>query len=724
MFSPSELTRAQDQTFKLLKGVAGAILAALIVATLYVGREVFVAIALAILLSFVLAPLVQALEDWRVPRALSVTGVVLLAFLVIFGLGGVIATQVTELAGDLPRYESNMRAKIQSLRGTATTNNPLERAADVLQDLGKELNKPKESPPASASPEPRAVAGQEAKPIPVEVRQPPPTALESIAALISPLLNPLMTTGIVIVFVIFTLLQREDLRNRLIKLAGSHDLQKTTAALDDAARRLSRLLLSQLALNASLGFAVGAGLWFIGIPSAVLWGILTGILRFVPYVGTLVAAVFPLALAVAVDPGWTMLLWAAALFFILEPVAAHMIEPHLYGHSTGLSPLAVVLSATFWTALWGPIGLVLATPLTICLVVMGRHVESLQFLDVMFGNRPPLSPPEIFYQRMLAGDPAEAVDNAEEFLKERPLSAYYDEVALKGLKLAQNDIDRKILDAVHLERISLAVNELVEEFDDHEDQKPSPPIEPTHDGEDATAVDSLSKDALYDLPILKNEDLAPIWRGEAPVLCVASRTDLDRAAANMLAQLLTKHGLRARVEGAVALSTTNAARLDTAGIALACVSVLDSSSLAHMRYTIRRLRRKLPDTKIIVGCWTAEGDIAALADTVKADAITTTLRDTVMSCLDQARAHEPEGSMRNQISEPLPAPAVGKIATTEIQMDKDRIKGSAEQAKGKLKEVAGKALGDSKLETEGKGDQVKGKIQNAVGGIKDSLRGK
>ncbi len=692
MFNTSELTRTQDQTFKLIKGVAAAILAALIVATLYVGREVFVPIALAILLSFVLAPLVRVLQDWRVPRVFSVIGVVLLAFLVIFALGGVIATQVTQLANDLPRYELNMRAKIKSLRGTATTSSPLERAADVLQDLGKELNKPKDAAPASvASPTPNALTAQEAKPIPVEVRQPPPTTLENISALISPLLNPLMTTGIVIIFVIFTLLQREDLRNRLIKLAGSHDLQKTTAALDDAARRLSRLFLSQLALNASLGLAAGAGLWIIGIPSAVLWGILTGILRFVPYIGTFISAVFPLTLAVAVDPGWTLLLWTAAMFFILEPLAAHLIEPQLYGRSTGLSPLAVVLSATFWTALWGPIGLVLATPLTICLVVMGRHVDSLQFLDVMFGDRPALSPPEIFYQRMLAGDPAEAVDKAEEFLKERPLSAYYDEVALKGLKLAQNDIDRKALDALHLERISLAVTELVQEFDDHEDQKPSPPIEPTQDAEAAAAVDSVSKDASYDLPFLKNEDLAPNWRGEAPVLCVAGRTDLDRAAASMLAQLLTKHGLRARVEGAVALSTANVIRLDTTGVALVCVSVLDSSSPAHMRYTIRRLRRKLPETKIIVGCWMAEGDTAALADTVKADAITTTLRDTLKICLDQARAVEPEDFAQPNFGT-LSAPAVGYVATKENQMDKDRIKGSAEQAKGKLKEVAGKAL--------------------------------
>ena len=203
-------------------------------------------------------------------------------------------------------------------------------------------------PPASLRP------GQEAKPIPVEVRQPPPTALENIAALISPLLRPLTTTGIIAIFVIFILLQREDLRNRFIKLAGSHDLQKTTAALDDAATRLSRLFLIQLALNTAFGVVIGVGLWVIGIPSPVLWGILAAVLRFVPYIGAVISAVFPLALAAAVDPGWSMLLWTAALFLVVEPVVGHVMEPLLYGHSTGLSPVAVVASATFWTALWGP----------------------------------------------------------------------------------------------------------------------------------------------------------------------------------------------------------------------------------------------------------------------------------------------------------------------------------------------------------------------------------
>ena len=637
MFSATGLTRAQDQAVNLVKGVAAAVLAALIVATLYLGRDVLVPIALAILLSFVLAPLVRVLQNWHVPRAVSVIGVVLLAFLVIFVIGGVIAAQMTQLAGDLPRYESNMRAKIKSLRGTATTNNTLGRAAGVLQDLSKEINKPKDAPPASvAAPATNASPGQDVRPIPVELRQPPPTALESITSLSSPLLHPLITTGIVIIFAIFILLQREDLRNRLIKLAGSHDLQKTTAALDDAAQRLSRLFLAQLALNSGFGLVIGAGLWTIGVPSAVLWGILAGILRFVPYVGVFIAAVFPLTLAVAVDPGWSLLLWTAALFFVVEPLAGQMIEPLLYGRSTGLSPLAVVLSATFWTALWGSIGLVLGTPLTICLVVLGRHVESLKFLDVMFGDRPALSPPEIFYQRMLAGDPAEALDKAEEFLNERTLSSYYDEVALKGLKLAQLDLNREALDALHLERIKASVIELVEEFEDHEDQPPK--IEATQDDKAAATGDSISDAISNDLPVIAKEELAPDWRGETPVLCIAGRTGLDEAAAAMLAQILLKHGIGARVEGSEALATANIFRLETTGVHLACVSFLDASSPAQMRYTIRRLRRKLPNAKIVLGCWMAEADTTMLAQTVKADVITTTLSDTAKLCLDQARS--------------------------------------------------------------------------------------
>jgi predicted PurR-regulated permease PerM len=616
-----------------MKGVAGAVIAAIIIGTLYLGREVFVPIALAILLSFVLAPLVRLLQRCRMPRGLAVVAVVLLAFVSIFMLGGVIATQVTELAGDLPRYQFTMREKIQSLRGATATSGTLERAADVLHDLGKELNKPKEPPSLGAPPQSTAPA-PDAKPIPVEVRQPPPTALESIAALLSPLIHPLTTTGIIAIFVIFILLQREDLRNRLIKLAGSHDLQKTTAALDDAATRLSRLFLMQLAVNASFGVVIGAGLWVIGIPSPILWGILGAILRFVPYVGAIIAAVFPLALAAAVDPGWSMLLWTAALFVVVEPVVGHVIEPLLYGHSTGLSPVAVVTSATFWTALWGPIGLILATPLTVCLVVLGRHVERLEFLDVMFGDRPALSPPEIFYQRMLAEDPAEAVEKAEEFLKERPLLTYYDEVALPGLKLAQNDLTRGTLERAQTEKIKATILEVVNSLAEQNDGKPLG--DTTHDPEAAAAVEAADN-AVPELVVVKRESLGAEWRTDAPVLCVAGRSPLDEAAAAMVAQLLGRHGLGARVEGADAVATMNILRLETSGVALVCLSYLDASSLAHMRYTIRRMRRRLPAAQLLLACWKADVDPVTLRDSTQADAVATTLPEAARFCLEAAR---------------------------------------------------------------------------------------
>ena len=369
-----------------------------------------------------------------------------------------------------------------------------------------------------------------------------------------------------------------------------------------------------------------------------------------PYIGTFISAIFPLALAVAIDPGWTTLLWTASVFFILEPIAGHLFEPLLYGKSTGLSPLAVVLSATFWTTLWGPIGLVLSTPLTVCLVVLGRHVDSLKFIDVMFGNRPALSPPEVFYQRMLADDPAEVIDKAEEYLDEKSLTSYYDDVALKGLKLAQTDLDRGLLDATNLAKIRNAVTELVDEFEDHEDRQPEPKT-PAKEAKEAKTPEPDAADdtqnasiRLPELPVLTRDQLKPDFRSEHPVLCIGGRTALDGAVAMIFAQLLSKHGIVARAEDADVLSTASTARLDTNGVALACVSFLDSQSPAHIRYMIRRLRRRLPEVPIVLGCWLSNADTAEMADTVKADAVVTTLREGLALCLVRAGAGEVSGS--------------------------------------------------------------------------------
>ena len=636
MIRQSFKARTPEELIGLLSAVATAILTVIIIMLLYFGREIIIPIALAILLSFVLAPLVGLLQFIRIPRGLAVVSVVITAFALIFAMGSLLANQLTQLAGDLPRYQSTISEKIQAFRDTTAGRGTLERASGMLKDLSKELDKPKEAATAlggGASPN----ATQPPKPVPVEVRQPDPGALESLQSLISPLLHPLATTGIIVIFVIFILLQREDLRNRLIRLAGSHDLQRTTAALDDAASRLSRLFLIQLLLNGSFGIIIGSGLWLIGVPSAILWGILAAVLRFVPYIGAAIAAAFPLALAVAVDPTWSMLLWTLALFVVVEPVVGHVIEPMVYGHSTGLSPVAVVASATFWTALWGPIGLVLATPLTVCLVVLGRHVERLEFLDVMFGDRPALSPPEIFYQRMLAGDPTEASEKAEEFLKERSLSSYYDEVALKGLQLAQVDAERGTLDPARLTKIRDAISEFANNISELDDRQ-MPKVNSTTDAEVTSAVETVAEDAPYEnLPILSKEDLPPEWRSEHPVLCVAGRTLLDEAAATMLGQLSTAHGLAARVEAADALSTANIFRLETAGVAIVCLIYMDASSPAHMRYSVRRLRRKLPKATIILGCWLKDMEPAALEtlrEGAKADLAAASLGQAVKLCIE------------------------------------------------------------------------------------------
>jgi predicted PurR-regulated permease PerM len=644
----SKLTKplTLDDLVSLVFAVALTILGVVIVTALYVGREFLVPVALAILLSFVLARPVALLQRLRVPRAISVVSVVLLAFAIIFALGSVIATQLTKLAGDLPQYQSTIESKIQSVRGVRGGSTTLERAAGMLEDLSKELDKPK-SGTSGEAPNPVLVSpsGQKAiTPVPVEVRQPDPGALESLRSLIAPLVSPLATTGIIVIFVIFILLQREDLRNRLIRLAGSHDLQRTTAALDDAAGRLSRLFLNQLLINAGFGVLIGTGLWLIGIPSPILWGILGAVLRFVPYIGSVIAAAFPLALAVAVDPGWWMLAWTAALFFVVEPVIAQIAEPMVYGRSTGLSPVAVMVSATFWTALWGPIGLVLATPLTVCLVVLGRHVERLAFLDVMFGDRPALSPPEIFYQRMLVGDPNEAAEKAEEFLKERSLSSYYDEVAIKGLQLAQSDLDRGTLDQSRLIKIRDTVVEFADDLSDHADQEPDG-RKLTEDVEAVAAVENVAATPIYqDIPVLQKSDLAAEWQGKHPVLCIAGRTPLDEAAAIMFGQLCNAHGLATRIEGADAFSTANIFRLETTGVMIVCLSYLDSANPAHMRYAVRRLRRKLPKAKIMLGCWIDDdvGRKESLQEATKADLIAFTLRDATRACVDTARLLEVE----------------------------------------------------------------------------------
>ena len=598
---------------------------ALIAAFLYVAREVLIPIALAVLLSFVLSPVVRLLERWYLPRSLSVVAVVIIAFGIIFALGSLLVSQVNQLATDLPSYRSTLSDKIKSVRGVAGGSSTLERASEVLQDLGKEIEAPKPGAPGATN----RLPGTTSKPIPVEVRQPEASALQTFVALITPLVNPLAMTGIVVIFVIFILLQREDLRNRLIRLAGAHDLQKTTLAIDEAGYRLSRLLLAQLAINAAFGLIIGVGLWVIGVPSAPLWGLLAMALRFVPYIGAVIAAVLPLIVAAAVGEGWSMVLWTAALFVIVEPLAGHVVEPMLYGHSSGLSPVAIVVSATFWTWLWGPIGLVLATPLTICLVVLGRHVDRLEFLEVLLGNEPALSPSQLVYQRLLAGDPVEAIDQAQAFLKDKTLTEYYDSILLEGIRLAGSDARKGLLEEDRAVRIKETVAEILDDLSSHEERI----VETSDPADDVSNLSQLIK-AETEPSLNATDALSAEWKEER-VLCIPGIGQLDEAVALVVAQVLRRRGFGVRAEQAESLSVSRIFTLDTKRVSTICVCYIESATAAQIGYAVRRLRRKVPEAFILIarlGNHSPAEETDQLLHASSADAIETTL-EGVRECL-------------------------------------------------------------------------------------------
>ncbi|HEV2564500.1 MAG TPA: AI-2E family transporter [Microvirga sp.] len=636
-----------------LSGLLTLAVSVVVLAALYVGEDVFLPVVLAILLAFVLAPFVELLRRWRLGRVPSVIIAVLVALGIIVSLAAVIGFQVAGLASDIPRYQTTIETKIGSLREGA-----LGKLPQLLKDFGRRFDRAVAEPPpeqAPTAPSPAAPpAPQEPGPLPVEVHEPDPTPVQVARNVLLPLLEPLATMGIVFVVLVFILMQREDLRDRMIRLFGASDLHRTTAAMDDAARRLSRYFLTQLALNASFGVVAAVGLWLIGVPSPILWGVFAALMRFVPYIGSFLAAVPPILLAAAVDPGWSMALIALALFAIGEPLMGHVVEPIVYGQSTGLSPFAVVISAIFWTWIWGPVGLLISTPLTLCLVVLGRHVERLEFLDVLLGDRPALTPAENLYQRMLAGDPDEALESAELLLKERSLTSYYDEVALKGLQLAANDATRGVLTQRQLEQVKDVIRALVQDLGSHEDVEPHP--QETKD--DPVAAPASEKPAnkgpAVRTPMPQEGNIPEAWRADGAILCIAGRGPLDEAASEMLSQLLTKHGLGTRVIPHSAVSRREIFNLDMTGVQMVCISYLEiSGTPAHLRYLLKRLKQKAK-APTLVGLWPAEDAVLkseTMRATLGANYYVSSLRDAVVQCLKVATGEE-------KLPEPANTPAV------------------------------------------------------------------
>jgi predicted PurR-regulated permease PerM len=479
-----------------------------------------------------------------------------------------VATQVNQLAGELPQYQATLREKAQKLRDMIGGPGILQNATVLLNDLGKEFEKTDRLDTSI-----RDIASGPT-PIPVEVHQKAPSIYQRLMIVVSPLVSPLATTGIVLLFTIFFLFQREDLRNRFVRVAGAHDIERTTLALDDAGTRLQRLFATQLALNAGFGIVIGLGLAVIGVPNAPLWGLLAMILRFIPYIGAILCAVLPLMLAAAVGP-WSMVLWTLLLFLIVEPLTAQVAEPLVYGQSSGLSPVAVVLSAAFWTWLWGPLGLLVSTPLTICLVVLSRHVERLKFIDIMLGDEPPLTPRQVVYQRMLAGDPVELSELAGRSLKKMPILQYYDDVLLGALRLAEIDLERGRLDGERIDNILRCVDDVIEDFADMDQPRASLKQRLT---------ESSSK-------VVRLPDREPVNH----VIVLPGRSKLDAGAAAIIADALRREGVAISRPDSSAPALAN---LEPA--AIVCVCHLSPLNPSLVRYTSRRIARTAKNAQLFM----------------------------------------------------------------------------------------------------------------------------
>jgi len=585
----------------------------IVVTALYFAREVFIPFALAVLLSFMLAPLVIRLRHWGLGRVPAVLAVVGLSVALMAGPAWLVTIQLYDLANKLPDYQLTIQTKLRSFK--APGEGIVEKASRMFRETKKELNQSAKSPDSSGEPEKSPTASPEAAtPIPVEVHEREPTSWQLMRGLLGSIWHPLATAGIVLIFVVFMLVHREDLRDRVLRLVGLGRLSLTTQALDDAAGRVSRYLLMQLVVNVTYGVPLGIGLYLIGVPNAFLWGLMATLLRFIPYVGPWIAAIFPLALAFAVDPGWSMLLLSGGLFVVLELLSNNVVEPWLYGSSTGVSPVAIIVAAVFWTWLWGPVGLLLSTPLTVCLVVLGRYVARLEFLSILLGDEPVLTEEARLYQRMVAKDPDEAFELAQDYLQQHSLLEFYEQVVVPALILAEQDRQRGVLDEDKQRHIWQNIRELVEDLADHKDVT------------DRTASEK-------DAPASEEKRSFPEPE-HVSVLCIPARNEADEIAAMILAQLLHRRGVGAKPLSATTLTGEHLEELKENGLDLVCVSKVAAPGIRAVRYLCKRLRNNFPNLKIIVGLWGSDEDQTALRERL---ALPPT--DTVIRTLSEAIEH-------------------------------------------------------------------------------------
>ena len=528
--------------FSIPSGKTSALVGLLVAAAvLYLAREVLIPLALAILLSFLLAPVVRRLEQWRLGRVLATLAAVAIAVSALAVVGWVAANQALSLAAKLPEYRENITKKIRAVR--AQPEATLGKAAEAIKELEQE-------------------AAPEAPPLPVT--ETPPSAYAALAEWVGPFVKPVATALAVIVFTVLMLLNRENMRERLIGLIGPRQINVTTQALGEASHRVSRYLYMQLVVNACFGIPFAIALHFIGIPNALLWGLLGTLLRFIPYAGVWVAAALPTILAFAIFDGWAPVTWVLGVFLVLELILVNVLEPWLYGRSSGLSPIAIIAATIFWTWLWGPVGLLLAVPLTVCIAVMGRHIPEMGWLNVLLGVEPVLAPEARFYQRLIARDQDEAIALAEEYAAEHGLVGLFEKLLIPALALIETDRHKGALEP-ESERFAFdTIGQILEEI---------------------------------------RTDEAPAEPSACPGVCIIPARDAaDALAGAMLARLLPG----AQLLSSESLAAETLERVDEEACRVACISAVPPHAASHAGYLARRLKERLPKVRIVVALWTSE----------------------------------------------------------------------------------------------------------------------
>jgi predicted PurR-regulated permease PerM len=564
----------------IVNGAAGMIIAALLVAGLYAGRELLIPLAAAGILSFVLAPLVRRLIGWGLPDGASVAAVIVVVLGVLFAGATVTGRQVTQLLEELPSHEANLRDKARFVQLELGGSGIWQRAVATIRNIEEEVRDPQ----------------TEAKPLTIEVA--PGSNWLTVFEYTRLSAPSLATAGLTLLLTIFILLQYRDLRDRAVRLMGIAEIGRSTQAFNEAGDDLAHFFLLQSGLNAGFGILVGLALWAIGIPSPALWGVIAAVMRFVPYVGVLVAAAFPMALAAMVDPGWGMLLKTAAIFLIGEPLVGQIVEPLLFGSQTRLSPLAVLIGIMFWTLVWGPVGLILAVPLTLAVAVMGQHLPHLEFLRILLGNEPALEPQEQLYHQWLSGEAIQAAKQADRWIGEQTFENYLDEVAIPSLRVASDDQKRGVLGREQINELKDTIAEYIQLVKESLDFK----------REQHAAAVAAKPDAVH---------------RSATVLVLAGRGNLDLAASELVADAIRLDlgftALCPSLGGLTGISAAAEAAPDYHPYIVALVSV-GGVTPAQLELLLRRVGRTLPQSKLVVGYW-ADGNERPQRDGPDAEAV-------------------------------------------------------------------------------------------------------